>query len=383
MKNNWWPKQGWVLLVIIALCGAIVYMHRQSFLDTDKVVVDERLYNIGVLLDDSAHDNYWNVSHYNGFEAAAKELGVTIHYKTSVSGHDKEAIRKAGDELIEEGCGQIFAIGFVYSEGIQEFAQKHPEIFFFQCGGMQTAPNMSIYFGRMYQPRYLSGMAAGMRTKTNHIGFVASIPTPQTIRAVNAFTLGVQRVNPQAVVHIRWVNGWNNSQKEVAVTKELLQDYPIDVVTHHQNNSKLLEAARDMGAEGIGYHYSDMNKFPITMLTAVEWDWKEFYIKMIQDCIAGKFSDKAYYLGLNSNTVKLAPIRQGALAKEQIAFIDSVKDSMVAGNWDVFYGPIYSQDDQLMIGEGQNPSDKYLVTDMNWFVKGVEGNIDGTNNGKI
>lgn len=174
-----------------------------------------------------------------------------------------------------------------------------------------------------------------MRTKTNHIGFVASIPTPQTIRAVNAFTLGVQRVNPQAVVHIRWVNGWNNSQKEIAVTKELLQDYPIDVVTHHQNNSKLLEAARDMGAEGIGYHYSDMNKFPITMLTAVEWDWKEFYIKMIQDCIAGKFSDKAYYLGLNSNTVKLAPIRQGALAKEQIAFIDSVKDSMVAGNWDI------------------------------------------------
>ena len=56
MKNNWWPKQGWVLLVIIALCGAIVYMHRQSFLDTDKVVVDERLYNIGVLLDDSAHE---------------------------------------------------------------------------------------------------------------------------------------------------------------------------------------------------------------------------------------------------------------------------------------------------------------------------------------
>lgn len=97
MKNNWWPKQGWVLLVIIALFGAIVYMHRQSFLDTDKVVVDERLYNIGVLLDDSAHDNYWNVSHYNGFEAAARELGVTIHYKTSVSGHDKEAIRKAGD----------------------------------------------------------------------------------------------------------------------------------------------------------------------------------------------------------------------------------------------------------------------------------------------
>lgn len=190
MKNNWWPKQGWVLLVIIALFGAIVYMHRQSFLDTDKVVVDERLYNIGVLLDDSAHDNYWNLSHYNGFEAAARELGVTIHYKTSISGHDKEAIRKAGDELIEEGCGQIFAIGFVYSEGIQEFAQKHPEIFFFQCGGMQTAPNMSIYFGRMYQPRYLSGMAAGMRTQNQSHWFCVLYPYSSDYKGCQCFYLG-------------------------------------------------------------------------------------------------------------------------------------------------------------------------------------------------
>lgn len=49
------------------------------------------------------------------------------------------------------------------------------------------------------------------------------------------------------------------------------------------------------------------------------------------------------------------------------------------GRWDVFYGPIYRQDGQLMVKEGENLSDKYLIRDIDWLVKGVEGSDDGTN----
>lgn len=380
MHKSWWSKQYWIMIAVIALLMVMAFMYRDSLLDTEKVAEDERLYNVGVLIDSTISDGGWNQAHYEGMEAAAKELGVKLHYRTYVPDNNDEAIRIAGEELIADGCREIFATSFGYGDGIGKLAKKYPDIYFFHCAGTKTAPNVSVYFGRMYQARYLSGMAAGMRTKTNHIGYVAAMPIVEVIRGINAFTLGVRKVNPAAVVHVRWTNGWDNTEAEKAVTQKLLQDFPIDIVAYHQNSSSLLETAQSMGAEGIGYHYDNMEKFPNSMLTAAVWDWKQLYTKLIKECIDGRFTSRSYYLGINNNVVKISPIRRGTLSAEQIAMIDSAKDAIMGGSWDVFYGPIYSQDGRLMVQEGQTLSDKYLIQDMNWLVMGTEGSNDGSNN---
>ena len=380
MQKSWWSKQYVIIIAVIALLMVTAFLYKDSLLDTEKVHVDERLYNVGVLIDSTIYDAGWNQAHYEGFEEAAKELGVKIHYRTFVPDNDNEAIRIAGEELIEEGCREIFATSFGYGEGIIKLAQQHPDIYFFHCAGTETAPNVSVYFGRMYQARYLSGMAAGMRTKTNHIGFVAAMPIVEVIRGINAFTLGVQKVNPQAVVHVRWTDSWDTPEKEKEVTQKLLEDVPVDIVAYHQNSSQLLEVAQAMGAEGIGYHYDNREKFPDTMLTAAVWDWKQFYTKLIKECIDGRFTSRIYYSGLTNNVIKIIPPRAGTLSSQQIATIDSTRNAIMSGSWDVFYGPIYSQDGRLMVKEGEALSDKYLIQKMNWLVKGTEGSNDGTNN---
>lgn len=380
MHKSWWNNQYWLIIAFIVLLLVTTFMHRDSLLDTEKVADDKRLYNVGVLIDSTIYDGGWNQAHYEGFEAAAKELGIQIHYRTYVPDNNDEAIRLAGEELIDEGCREIFATSFGYGEGIRELAKKHPDIYFFHCAGTETAPNLSVYFGRMYQARYLSGMAAGMRTKTNHIGFVAAMPIAEVKRGINAFTLGVRKVNPQAVVHVRWTASWDNEEQEKAVTQKLLQEYPIDIVAYHQNSSHLLEKASEMGAEGIGYHYDNMDKLPDSMLTAAVWDWKRLYTRLIKECIDGRFNSKIYYLGLNENVIRITPIRKDTLSHEQIAVINSAKDAMMGGGWDVFYGPIYSQDGQLMLKQGEKFSDKYLIQNMDWLVMGTEGSEDGTNN---
>lgn len=380
MHKSWWNKQYWIMIAFIALLMVTAFMYRDSLLDTERVAEDERLYNVGVLIDSTIYDSGWNQAHYEGMEEAARELGVKIHYRTYVPDNNNESIRIAGEELIDEGCREIFATSFGYGPGINELARKHPDIYFFHCAGTETAPNVSVYFGRMYQARYLSGMAAGMRTKTNHIGYVAAMPIVEVIRGINAFTLGVRKVNPAAVVHVRWTNSWDNIEMEKSVTQKLLQDFPIDIVAYHQNSSKLLETAQGMGVEGIGYHYDNMEKFPSSMLTAAVWDWKQLYTKLIKECIDGRFTSRSYYLGINNNVVKISPIRRGTLSSEQIAAIDSVKNAIMGGSWDVFYGSIYSQDGRLMVQDGQTLSDKYLIQDMDWLVMGTEGSNDGSNN---
>lgn len=103
---------------------------------------------------------------------------------------------------------------FILCGGDKGWKWKIPGGDFFHCAGRETASTVSVYFGRMYQSRYLTGMAAGMRTKTNHIGFIAPMPIPELMRGINAFALWVQRVNPQAVVHLRWTKGWDNPELE-------------------------------------------------------------------------------------------------------------------------------------------------------------------------
>ena len=60
--------------------------------------------------------------------------------------------------------------------------------------------NMDNYVCHSFQARYLSGIAAGMMTKTNKIGVAGSHPIPEIIRNINALTLGAQSVNPDIEV---------------------------------------------------------------------------------------------------------------------------------------------------------------------------------------
>ena len=76
------------------------------------------------------------------------------------------------------------------------------------CSGFKVTSNVGTYFGRMYQPRYLTGIVAGKMTKSNIIGYVAAHPIPEVIRGINAFTLGVRSVNPNAKVHVVWTQTW-------------------------------------------------------------------------------------------------------------------------------------------------------------------------------
>ena len=100
---------------------------------------------------------------------------------------------------------------------------------------------------------------------------------------------------------------------------------------------------------------------------------------MIKECIDGRFTSRIYYSSLNNNVIKITPPRAGTLSSQQLAIIDSTRNAIMSGSWDVFYGPIYSQAGRLMVKEGEALSDKYLIQKMNWLVKGTEGSSDGTN----
>ena len=67
-------------------------------------------------------------------------------------------------------------------------------------------------------------------------------------------------------------------------------------------------------------------------------------------------------------------VRPAAWAASVRRKVLAAKQKLEAGEDDIFAGPLYDQDGQLMVPEGQKASDKDLLT-MRWLVKGVSGSI--------
>jgi basic membrane protein A len=267
----------------------------------------------------------------------------------------------------------IFATSFGYMDPMFEVAVEFDDVLFEHCSGYRTRENMSTYFGRIYQARYLSGIVAGEYTENNQIGYVAAFPIPEVIRGINAFTRGVHSVNPEAEVRVVWTNTWYDPTKEREAAVALL-DAGVDMIAQHQDTTEPQKAAQERGHYSIGYD-SDMGKFVgDSVLVSAIWNWEVYYIDTVGDALNGAWKTHQYWGGLDDGVVGLSdfsPEVSGEV-KEKVA---QARQKIESGNWDVFYGPVRNQDGDIVVPEGEQMSDSDMLN-MNFFVQGVVGKIE-------
>ena len=215
-------------------------------------------------------DMGWTWAHEQGRLMVEAQLDVETAYIENVpEGPDAERVIR---DFAQKGYDLIFATSFGFMDPMVTVASEFPDKYFEHCSGYKTADNMATYFGRIYQPRFLSGLVAGKATETNKIGYVAAFPIPEVIRGINAFTLGVREANPEATVNVVWTNTWFDPvlEKEAA---EALLDQDCDVIAQHQDTTEPQKAAQERGMVSIGYD-SDMSQFVgDTVLTSPIWNW--------------------------------------------------------------------------------------------------------------
>ena len=232
---------------------------------------------------------------------------------------------------------------------------------------------MGNYFGRIYQPRYLSGMVAGAMTKANILGYVAAFPIPEVIRGINAFALGAQEVNPDVQVRVVWTKTWFDPPTEKEAAKSLV-DVGADVIAQHQDTPSPQEAAEEKGVYSVGYN-TDMSAFaPKAHLTAPIWNWGPYYIEIVEKVRKGTWKSESVWLGLETGIVDLAPF--GPMVPEDLQKkVLEKKEEIKSGKFKVFSGPIKDQQGKIRIAQGTTAPDKELLG-MTWFVQGVIGTTE-------
>lgn len=315
-------------------------------------------------------DEGFSYSHDQGRQYLEKEMSnvITTKVESVKEGADAERVIT---QLAQENK-IVFATSFGYMDSVIKVAEKFPNVVFMHCSGYKTAPNAGTYFGRMYQARYLSGIVAGKMTKTNTIGYVAAYPIPEVIRGIDAFTLGVRSVNPNAKVKVMWTTTWYDPPKEKDAAVVLL-DGGADIITQHQDTPSPQQAAAERGKYSIGYN-SDMSKVaPNTVLTSAVWNWGPYYVNAVKQVMAGTWKNEQYWGSISDNIVGLAPYGP-AVPEDVKQAVEAKKQDIMSGKFDVFTGPVKDQQGTVKVAEGQKMSDADMLQ-LNWFVEGVEGTI--------
>lgn len=316
-------------------------------------------------------DAGWTYAHDQGRQEMEKLPYVQPSTFIETVPEGAESVRVING-LVRKGHNLIFTTSFGYMDATIDVAKHNKDLVFMHCSGFKTAENVGTYFGRMYEPRYLSGIVAGKMTKKNIIGYVAAFPIPEVIRGINAFTLGVQSVNPQAEVKVVWTQTWFDPGVERDAADSLL-DVGADVLTMHQDAPATLQAAEARGAYVIGYN-SDMRSFaPNAFLTAPIWNWGALYTKVAEQVYNGTWKSEQIWWGMKENLVHLADFSAKVPADVR-ALVATKTAAIKAGTFHPFAGPIKDQNGLEVVAAGQIPQDGELLG-MNYFVQGVQGTI--------
>ena len=366
MDNSTENKRLNILLVsgvcVVAALVLVILFGFNTETETHKM-------KVGFIITGDIHEAGWSASHYDGIKAACDELGLELLVRGNVkenSGQCPAAI----EDLVSQGAEIIFLTSFNYPSEARAVIDKYPNIPFMDISMQETAKNLTACFARMYQGRYLAGALAGMKTKSNVLGYVAAIPNSEVCRGISAFALGAQKVNPDAKVVVMWTGDWQNPEVEREHARRLIEEAGADVLTYHQNEAATADVAESLGVDFIGFNallegYSDH------YLTSVLCRWDLFYKDVFQQYFKGELSSvKYHWIGVPENVIILSKYSPAVTQEMQTKIAALENELKNAGH--VFSNEIYDNQGILRCAAGQSLSDDDLLQQINWLVQGVE-----------
>lgn len=317
-------------------------------------------------------DGGWSYAHDQARKTVEAELGdrvATSYVENVPEGADAEKVFR---DLAQQGNRVIFGTSFGYMEPMLKVAQEFPEVKFEHATGHKTAPNLSVYEARTYEGAYLAGILAGKTSTSGKLGFVASVPIPEVIRNINAFTLGAQSVNPSATTRVAWVHRWFDKEREREAALDLIAR-GADVLIQNTDSPAVLQAAQEKGVFAFGWD-SDMTQYaPKAHLGSAVIDWSPYYKKVINSVLDGSWQPGAVWWGARQNMVRIASPNP-ALPHDVLLFLGEKTHALKSGKLRVFSGPVLDLNGSEVIAAGQEGDDAWLKG-MNFFVKGVLGEI--------
>ncbi len=344
----------------------------------------EALLNIGFIYVGPKDDFGYSQAHFEGETAISKLTGVKTVSEASVA--ETATVQETMLSMINQnGASVLFPTSFGYFDPhILKVAADNPKVQFFHCGGLydesKHPKNVGSYYGYIDEAQYISGVVAGLTTKTGKLGFVAAKPIPQVIRNINSYTLGARSVNPKVTVQVIFTGDWSIPVKEAEAANSMV-DQGVDVLTCHVDSPKVvMETAEKRKIFCTGYHTNQSALAPSGYLTGAEWNWSNVYTKYVEDFKAGKsVADGGipHLLrgGLKEGFCKVSDFG-GAVSAETKKEAEKVVAKFMDGSMVIYAGEIKDNTGKVVVAKEKSLKQQDIELEkMDWLVEGVVGSI--------
>jgi simple sugar transport system substrate-binding protein len=319
-------------------------------------------------------DAGWTYAHDVGRKEVEKKLGDKVKTTFVENVPENADAERVIRDLAAKGNQVIFTTSFGYMDSTLKVAKSFPKVEFYHATGFKSAPNVTIYNSRMYEPAYLAGIIAGHMSKKGVLGFVASFPIPEVVRNIDAYTMGARSVNPKITTKVVWISSWFDPSKERQAAEALIGQ-GADVLLQNTDSSAVLQTAQDKGVYAFGWD-SDMTAYaPKAHLASSIEIWGGYYTKVAEAALSGKPLKTTVWGGIKEGMNDLVSVNSIVpdAAKKQV---EARKADIKAGKFSVFAGPIKGQDGSMKVAAGTTLDDK-AIDSINWYVEGVEGQLPG------
>lgn len=322
---------------------------------------------VGFIYEKTPQTSEWCYAHELGRQYIDETFGKQIETVSITNVRPKIDDYDAIQKLIDENTDLIFVTSSAMMYASLKQAIAHPKAKILNCSLNISHKYIRTYYTRIHEAKYLTGLIAGVMSKSNRIGYVASCPLYGVMANVNAFAMGVKAVNPDAKVYVEW-NGIKDNDVE-ARFKELgincISDQ--DMITPKKSSRKF------------GLYINDDGN--IRHLAMPVWHWGVFYEKLIQSILSGswkkeeegdKVSALNYWWGMSSGAVDI--IYGGSLNNETKKIVDLIRESIIKGEFHPFSGELRNQEGKIMnkAGETLDPDE---IIEMDWLMDNIVGKI--------
>ncbi|MGF1624148.1 MAG: BMP family ABC transporter substrate-binding protein [Alphaproteobacteria bacterium] len=332
---------------------------------------------IGIVYVGPRDDFGWNQAHAVAAQALRDLPDVTVVEEENVP--ETNAVSQSMESMIElDGAGLIFATSFgYYTPYMLDSAAAYPDVQFRHAAGLWSdsdPSNAGSYYGYLDQAHYVDGVAAGLSTTSNKLGFVAAKPIGTVLLNINSFTLGAKSVNPNATVQVIFTGEWSMPVREAEATNALI-DAGCDVITCHVDSPKVvIQTAEGRAVRTCGHNASQAPLAPNGFITGAEYKWGTIYTEFAGILAAGGELPNFVRGGYDKDYVQNTGYGAGA-SEAAIAAADAAKADMAALK-PVFIGPINDNAGNQVIAAGEEhpPYDVWLEQ-TGFLIEGVIGSI--------
>jgi basic membrane protein A and related proteins len=331
---------------------------------------------LGIVYVGPRDDFGWNQAHAVAAKALKGLPGVKVVEEENVP--ETDACSKAMESMVNlDGANIILGTSFGYFDPFMvDLAKKYAKVEFRHAAPLWDAKkhpkNLGSYFGYLNQAHYVDGVAAGLSTKSNKLGFVAAKPIASVLSNINSFMLGAKSTNPKATVQVIFTGDWSLPVREAEAANALV-DAGNDVITCHVDSPKVvIETAEKRGVKTCGHNASQAPLAPKGFITGAEYKWETVYKGYAEELKAGKPLPNFVTGGYESDMVQNTPFGAGAdeaARKAATAAIAGLKAKKP-----IYVGPLKDNKGNVVIGKTYDNLDPFL-DQMNYLLEGVQGSI--------